>query len=184
MRDRLGDREEPERSDRHGDRDDADVDHRPTDAMIKAAISPEPLDVAAAIAEVNDPECGGIAVFVGTVRSSAAVPGHKDDSVEQLDYDAHPDLAAEHLTAVAEEAARRFGIRRITAVHRTGTCALGEATVVVAASAPHRGDALEACRFTIDEIKATVPIWKRELYGEEDDSAWVGTEAPKPKSAT
>ena len=85
---------------------------------------------------------------------------------------------------MATEAARRFDIRHITAVHRTGPCGLGEPTVVVATSAPHRGDALDACRFTIDEIKASVPIWKREVYAEEDDSAWVGTEAPKPKSAT
>jgi molybdopterin synthase catalytic subunit len=154
------------------------------DAIIRTAVSAEPLDITAVIDEVSDTECGGIAVFVGTVRSSAAVQGHEDDSVELLDYDAHPDLAMRQLTVVAEEAARRFAIRRITAVHRTGRCELGEPTVVVAASAPHRGDALEACRFTIDEIKASVPIWKREVYSEEDDSAWVGTEAPKPKSAT
>jgi molybdopterin synthase catalytic subunit len=159
------------------------TDH-PVDAVIKTSVSADPLDVAGAIAEVSDPACGGIAVFIGTVRSSAAVSGHEEDTVEQLDYDAHPDLAVEQIEAVAQEAARRFGIRRITAVHRTGPCDLGEPTVVVATSAPHRGDALDACRFTIDEIKAKVPIWKREVYEGEEDSAWVGTEAPKPKSTT
>ena len=176
MKERLRD------SDPKHDRSRMNEDNHET--VIRTSVSPEPLDIAAAIDEVSDPECGGIAVFVGTVRSSAAVQGHEADSVELLDYDAHPDLATEQLTAVAEEAARRFGIRRITAVHRTGRCQLGEPTVVVATSAPHRGDALEACRFTIDEIKASVPIWKREVYSDQDDSAWVGTEAPKPKSVT
>ncbi|HEY7876185.1 MAG TPA: molybdenum cofactor biosynthesis protein MoaE [Actinomycetota bacterium] len=134
----------------------------------------EPLNVGAAIEAASTTEAGGIGVFVGTVRSSAAVPGRSDDAVTELQYDAHVPLADARLDEIARAAADKWRLHAVTALHRTGTCGLGEPTVVVVCSAAHRAEALDACRWMIDEIKATVPIFKREVY--EDGSAWVGTE--------
>lgn len=139
-------------------------------AEIKTAITDQPLDVAQAVAEVSSKECGGIGLFVGMVRESPAAPDAAG-AVTALEYEAHPELAEEALRAVAEGAAARWDVRRIVSAHRSGRCATGEPTVVVACSAPHRADALEACRWMIDEIKQQVPIWKREVYA--DGSSWV-----------
>ena len=144
-------------------------------ATIQSEITEEPIDVAAAVGAAADPECGGIAAFVGTVRATAAVPSNQNRSVVRLEYEAHPTLAPERMRALSNEAASKWDVRHIVAKHRTGGCELGEPTVVVACSAAHRGDALEACRWIIDEIKATVPIWKREVYA--DGSDWVGVES-------
>ena len=143
-------------------------------ATIDAKITAVPLDITAAMTAVADPDCGGIGVFVGTVRATAAVHANRDKSVTALDYEAHPTLAPERLQALLEEAAGKWDLRHVVAKHRTGPCELGEPTVVVACSAPHRGDALDACRWIIDAIKSTVPIWKREIYA--DGSDWVGAE--------
>lgn len=143
-------------------------------ADIETAISAEPLDVAGSLATVSGPEIGGVAAFVGAVRESPAVDGQAGRSVVRLEYDTHPTLAAERLRAVVEDAARRWDVLRVVAVHRTGACQLGEPTVVVACGAAHRRDALEACRWIIDEVKSTVPIWKREVYA--DGAAWVGAD--------
>lgn len=139
-------------------------------AHVRTEITAQPLDVGALIGEVSDPACGGLGVFVGTVRRSAA--SGADSEVEALEYEAHPDLAAPALDDIARRACDRWDLGRALALHRTGHCALGEPTVVVACAAPHRAEALEACRWIIDTIKTEVPIWKKELYA--DGSAWVG----------
>ena len=136
--------------------------------MIFSAIASEPLDVVEAMGRGSSPASGGVAVFVGTVRESAAVSDNLDKPVTRLDYEAHPQLA---------EAASKWELNDVVAVHRTGACELGEPTVVVVCGAAHRGDALEACSFIIEEIKATVPIWKREVYA--DGSSWVGAEGAR-----
>jgi molybdopterin synthase catalytic subunit len=143
-------------------------------ADIKTAINDEPLDVAGALAAASGSEIGGVAAFVGTVRESPPVDGEAGRSVVRLEYDAHPTLAAERLRAIAEAAARRWDVLKVVAVHRTGACELGEPTVVVTCGAAHRADALDACKWIIDEVKSTVPIWKREVYA--DGSAWVGAD--------
>lgn len=143
-------------------------------ATIEADITEQPLDVAAAVAAVADPECGGIGAFIGTVRATAAVRANHEKSVTRLEYESHPTLAPQRLRTLLEDAAERWDLRHLVAKHRTGACELGDATVVVACSAPHRGDALDACRWIIEEIKATLPIWKREVYA--DGSDWVGVE--------
>jgi molybdopterin synthase catalytic subunit len=137
---------------------------------ISAHVTAERLDVGAAIAAVTDPTCGAVAVFVGTVRESPA--GEGSGPVTRLDYDAHPTLAGEKINSIASSAATRWDLAKVVAIHRSGECELGEPTVVVACSAPHRADALEACRWIIDEIKEGVPIWKREVYT--DGSSWIG----------
>lgn len=141
-------------------------------AEIRTSISDKPLDIAEVFAASASPEAGGIGVFVGTVRVSASVDSNSTKGVVRLDYEAHPTLAAEKMRAAAEVTATHFDLIKIVAVHRTGRCELGEATVAIACSAAHRGDALDAARFLIDEIKTTVPIWKSEVYS--DGSAWVG----------
>jgi molybdopterin synthase catalytic subunit len=146
-----------------------------TDPVHLTRIEPGPLDVAAAMTAASTPDAGGIAVFVGTVRASAAVEEHAGDPVVRLDYDVHVDLAERRLAEIAGEASDKWELLRVVAIHRSGTCDLGEPTVVVACSAPHRAEALDACRWVIDEIKATVPIFKREVYA--DGSSWVGTES-------
>lgn len=138
--------------------------------MIHTAIATERLNVADLIAKGHDTSCGGIGAFVGTVRSDAST-GERDDVVA-LEYEAHPVMAEERLLEIANEAMTRWDLRRVVAVHRTGICALGEPTVAVVCSAPHRGDALDATRWIIDTIKETVPIWKKETFA--DGSAWVG----------
>lgn len=139
-------------------------------SQISVAVSEDPIDIAAAIGAAGTPESGGTGVFVGTVRATPAVEGDKE--VVRLDYEAHPTLGEEMMRVAAAKAAARWDLTRVVAIHRTGRCELGEPTVVIACSAPHRAPALEACRWLIDEIKSTVPIWKKEIYT--DGSSWVG----------
>lgn len=134
------------------------------------AISAEPLDVIAAMATVSEPESGAVAVFIGTVRATAA-GGGRVRRVVGLEYDAHPTLAAEKLQGIAEQASTKWNLTRIVAIHRSGRCAVGEPTVVIACSSAHRAEALEACHWVIDALKDGVPIWKRELYV--DGSSWI-----------
>ncbi|MGH8893801.1 MAG: molybdenum cofactor biosynthesis protein MoaE [Actinomycetes bacterium] len=126
-----------------------------------------PLSVDEVFEAVRDPAAGGVAVFVGTVRSN-------DDGrdVTGLGYSAHPSVDDE-LRAVAEEVAQEFPVLGLAAVHRVGDLAVGDLAVVVAASCPHRGEALDACRALIDRLKARVPIWKHQTFTSGDDE-WVG----------
>jgi molybdopterin synthase catalytic subunit len=118
-------------------------------------------------AAVADPAAGGIALFAGAVRDS-----DHDRQVTGLSYSAHPS-AVEELRRVAEVAAEKFKVTGIAAVHRVGDLAIGDLAVVVAVSSPHRAEALDACRALIDELKATVPIWKHQQFTD-GDSEWVG----------
>ncbi|MDQ3939880.1 MAG: molybdenum cofactor biosynthesis protein MoaE [Actinomycetota bacterium] len=138
-------------------------------ARVTGTISEEPLDVPGAIAEATDETCGAIAVFVGTVRRTPAEASHSD--VTALEYTAHPRLAPAKIEEIARRAAEKWHLARVIAVHRIGLCRVSEPTVVIACSAPHRAEALEACHWIIDEIKTGVPIFKREIY--RDGSAWI-----------
>lgn len=132
-----------------------------------------PLDVAELIQSVTDPEAGALASFIGTVRVTAADGANSKRRVVGLEYEAHPDLAPPKLEEIARAAVDRWELIGVVAVHRAGTCQLGDPTVLVACSAPHREAALTACRWIIDEIKRSVPIWKKEIF-DDDGSAWVG----------
>jgi molybdopterin synthase catalytic subunit len=126
-----------------------------------------PLDVAEVLGAVEDATAGGVTLFVGTVRD------HDDaKSVEGLDYSAHP-TALDRLRAVVEAVAERHPVTAVAAVHRVGELAIGDAAVVVAAAAPHRGEAFDAARDLIDDLKATVPIWKHQVFADGSDE-WVG----------
>jgi molybdopterin synthase catalytic subunit len=147
-------------------------------AELETGITSEPIDPAQAIDRVGNRASGGLGIFVGTVRASPAVHEARDKEVIRLEYEAHPTLADERLRAVCAEAKEKWALNEVIALHRTGACDVGEVTVVVACSAPHRAEALDACRHIIDTIKETVPIWKREVY--RDGSAWVGANRDHP----
>lgn len=118
-------------------------------------------------AAVQRPEAGGIALFVGTVRDQ-----NQGQRVTRLEYQAYPAMAVKELAAIAEAIERERPGTRLACLHRTGTLAVGDIAVICAASAPHRGDAFEACRELIDRLKARVPVWKRE-HGT-DGPYWIG----------
>jgi molybdopterin synthase catalytic subunit len=137
-------------------------------------IGPEPLPVAEALAWCTLPGCGGQVAFVGTVRDhSEGRPG-----VRALEYEAYEEMVGPRLGEVAAEARRRWpGLGRIAMLHRTGRLGVGEASVLVVVSAPHRDEAFAAARYCIDELKAEAPIWKREHWA--GGSEWVAC-APHP----
>jgi len=127
------------------------------------------LSVAEVIAAVTRPEAGGIAVFVGTVRSeNAGLP------VTRLEYQAYASMAAKEMARIGAEIALEIADVRLAVLHRVGSLVVGDAAVVCAASTPHRAEAFQACRLLIDRIKARVPIWKRE-HGP-GGPYWVGWE--------
>ena len=118
----------------------------------RVAVTAEPLDVAALSAAVRDPRAGAVVLFEGVTRE-----------VERLEYEAYAEMAAERLTAIAAEEAERHGLCAVAVEHRTGDVPLGEPSVIVAASAPHRGEAFAGARAVIDRVKAEAPIWKVEV---------------------
>lgn len=121
-------------------------------------LTEEPLDVAGAVADVSHPECGGLGVFLGVVRDH-----HEGAAVDSLEYEAWEERARPALGAVAERVLARFdGVRAVHLSHRLGRLEIGDVSVIVAASAPHRAEAIAAAEALIDELKRTVPIWKHE----------------------
>ena len=132
------------------------------------AVRESELSVDEVRAAVADPAAGGIALFAGAVRDTDHGRG-----VTGLSYSAHPSAAAE-LRRVAEVIAEKYPVIGIAAVHRVGDLAIGDLAVVLAVSCPHRAEAFDACRDLIDILKASVPIWKHQLF--DDGSAeWVGS---------
>jgi molybdopterin synthase catalytic subunit len=137
-------------------------------AVRLVALRDTPLDVAEVYAAVDDPAAGGVALFIGTVRDSDA-----GRSVRGLGYSAHP-AAHDQLLAVAERTATQHPVVAVAALHRVGDLGLGDVAVVVAASSAHRADAFTACRALIDDLKASVAIWKHQVFADGTEE-WVGT---------
>lgn len=127
---------------------------------VRIAISDSPLDPAAALAEVNEPGSGAVALFVGTVRDHST--GRSD--VSHLEYEAFEERVETTIAEIVEEATARWPINRGVVEHRVGRVELGGAAVVVAVSTAHRADAFEAARYLIDELKARAPLWKKEHW--------------------
>lgn len=126
--------------------------------QVRTRLTTQPLDVAAAHRDVEHPEAGGVGVFSGLVRNH-----HEGDRIDHLEYEAWEDRATELLEQVAHAvAAAHPSVRAVHVAHRLGRLEVGEVSVVCAASAPHREQALAAASALIDEVKARVPIWKRE----------------------
>ncbi len=128
---------------------------------------PEPLDVAAVLREVESHDAGAVASFIGTVRRRS-----RDRDVLHLDYEAYEEMAEEMLARLGADLTERHGLTAVAIHHRLGRVELGEPSVVIAVSAPHRAAALDACREAIETLKASIPLWKKEVYsgGEE----WIG----------
>ncbi len=125
-----------------------------------AAISAEPLSLDRLAARVRDPRAGAVVTFCGVTRE-----------VERLEYDAYVQMAEERMTQIATEAVERHGLCAAAVEHRVGDVPLSEPSVIVATSAPHRGEAFAGAREIIDRVKAEAPIWKKEIEGSEE--RWV-----------
>jgi molybdopterin synthase catalytic subunit len=130
-------------------------------------LSEEPLSLEAAVAEVASDDAGAIATFVGTTRARS-----RGRDVVRLEYEAYEGMAEETMARLAAALKERYDLLEVAVHHRVGVVGIGEQSVVSAVSAPHRADALAACKDAIDQLKERVPLWKKEVYagGEE----WIG----------
>ena len=133
------------------------------------ALSPDPLDAAAAISFVTAENAGGIVAFLGTTRSETSAKGQ---TLLALDYEAYPEMAVAQITDLARQARERWPVIKLALLHRTGRVALGEPSVLIAVSTPHRVEAFDACRWLIDTLKAEVAIWKKEVWGD-GSGTWI-----------
>ena len=130
-------------------------------------LSADPLLLDAVVDEVRSDHAGAIATFVGTTRRES-----RGRSVLHLDYEAYEEMAEQVMAQIAAGLKRRYDVCDIAIHHRTGRVEIGEPSVVIAVSAPHRQDALAACRDAIDTLKEQVPLWKKEVY--EGGEEWIG----------
>ena len=134
-------------------------------------LTTEPLSEAAATAAVADPEAGGLVVFSGVVRNETG-----SRRVKFLEYEAHGPMAEAKMREIGEAVHARWpGVKAVSMLHRVGRLEIGEASVIIAVSAAHRAEAFEACRFAIDRLKETAPLWKKEYF--EDGEVWVGLQS-------
>lgn len=140
----------------------------PHPAVRLADLRAAPLDVAEVVAALDDPSAGGLTVFVGRVRDHDG-----GRPVTALDYAAHP-TALTRLVEICDAVAERYDVTGVAALHRTGALEVGDPSVVVAATAAHRGVTFDATRALIDTLKAEVPIWKRQVFADGAEE-WVGS---------
>jgi molybdopterin synthase catalytic subunit len=129
-------------------------------------LSDRPLDVEATTARVTGPGMGGVVTFVGAVRDEA-----RGRAIRHLEYESYPEMAEREMQKISDAAAERWPGVKVAIAHRAGHLEVGDLAVVIAAAAPHRAEAFEACRFAIDTLKQTVPIWKKEVAT--DGEYWV-----------
>ncbi|HLT58516.1 MAG: molybdenum cofactor biosynthesis protein MoaE [Limnochordales bacterium] len=127
----------------------------------------EPLSADALLAKVNNPRAGAVVLFAGVVREYTG-----DRRTVELEYEAYREMAVKEMARIGQEVARQWPSVRLAISHRVGTLAIGETSVLVAAAAPHRGEAFAAARYAIDRLKELVPIWKKERW--DDGEEWVG----------
>jgi MoaE-MoaD fusion protein len=130
-------------------------------------VTQEPLSLAGVVAEVADERAGAVATFTGTVRRES-----RDRTVNYLEYEAYAEMAEDVIAQLAAELGERYDLCAVAIHHRIGRVEIGEASVMIAVSAPHRQDALAACKDAIDTLKQTVPLWKKEVY--EGGEEWIG----------
>jgi MoaE-MoaD fusion protein len=126
-----------------------------------------PVNLTSVVVEVVDERAGAIATFLGTVRAQS-----RGRDVIALEYEAYEEMAEEVLAEIAAEVTERYDLRKVAISHRLGRVEVGETSVAIAVSAPHRQDALAACADAIEALKARVPLWKKELYA--DGEEWIG----------
>lgn len=126
----------------------------------------EPLDRNTLVTAVSHPSVGGIVVFEGVVRDNA-----RGKQVRYLEYDVYKEMAIQQIRTIIDEAQQRWGVERVAVAHRFGRLEIGEASVIIVVASAHRSEAFEACRYIIDTLKRTVPVWKKEVAT--DGEAWV-----------
>jgi molybdopterin synthase catalytic subunit len=130
-------------------------------------LTEDPIDVGAVLAEVADERAGAVATFLGTTRVRS-----RDRTVLHLEYEAYEGMAEQVMEEIAAGLLARYDLCRLAITHRVGRVGIGETSVAIAVSAPHRADALAACRDAIDTLKLEVPLWKKEVY--EGGEEWIG----------
>lgn len=133
---------------------------------IQIKISHKALNIQSCIDWVISPKSGGIDIFIGTVRDAT-----KGKVVVQLEFEAYEPMALKEMQKIAEQAFAKWPVEKLLIHHRVGVLAVGEVPVIIAVSCAHRDAAFEACRYVIDTLKQTVPIWKKEIF--EDGEVWV-----------
>ena len=137
----------------------------------------EPIDPRPLIQHVRAPEDGAIVTFDGFVRNQS-----RNRATLYLDYEAYESMALAKMREIGAQLHEKYGIHRVAILHRLGRLEIGETSVFIAVSAPHRAAAFDACRFAIDTLKRTVPIWKKEYF--EDGAVWADGELPPAPAAT
>ena len=142
-----------------------------TNVQDKIALQREPIDAGGLAAYVRGPEDGAIVVFDGFVRNHS-----HGRSTKFLEYEAYETMALAKMNEIASHLHEKYAVHRVAMVHRLGHLEVGETSVFIAVSAAHRGAAFDACRFAIDTLKKTVPIWKKEFF--EDGAVWADGELP------
>ncbi|MFD2574298.1 molybdenum cofactor biosynthesis protein MoaE [Spirosoma soli] len=130
------------------------------------AITTDPIDVASALKYLQSDQAGAIDLFLGVVRDNT-----QERPVDRLEYEAYDRMAISEMQKIADEAHRRWPLLRYTIIHRKGTLLIGEMAVLIGVATAHRNDSFDACRYMIDTIKQTVPIWKKEVFT--DGEEWV-----------
>ncbi len=149
---------------------------RPADALdesmgepVRIALTREPIDAERLVAAAKHGADGAVVVFDGIVRNNT-----RGRATLHLDYEAYEEMALKQMRQLASEARERFGVRQVTMVHRLGRLEIGETSVLIVAASAHRGPAFEACRWLIDTLKQTVPIWKKETFA--NGTVWTAGE--------
>ncbi|MFY0652588.1 MAG: molybdenum cofactor biosynthesis protein MoaE [Cyclobacteriaceae bacterium] len=129
-------------------------------------ITDKKINVQSIISEVSTDESGAIDIFIGTTRNSTSLK-----KVLKLEFESHESMAIKEFQKIVDQAKNKWEITKVAVSHRVGVVEIGEEAVVIAVSAPHRDAAFKACRYIIDTLKQTVPIWKKEYF--EDGQVWV-----------
>ncbi len=151
--------------------------------MAEVALTRERIDAEKLVAEAKSGEDGAVVVFDGIVRNNT-----RGRATLYLDYEAYEEMALKQMRQLAAEARERFKVRQVTLVHRLGRLEIGETSVLIVVASAHRAQAFEACRWLIDTLKQTVPIWKKEMFA--DGAVWAAGEpfpaeiAVQPEAST
>jgi molybdopterin synthase catalytic subunit len=145
------------------------LDEGAEEPRVVVALTREPIDAEKLVTAAKRSEDGAVVVFDGIVRNNS-----RGRRTLHLDYEAYEEMAARQMDALAVEALARFGVRRVTMIHRLGRLEVGETSVLIVVASAHRAQAFDACRRLIDTLKQTVPIWKKETFA--DGAVWAAGE--------
>ena len=143
-----------------------------SNSRLSCQITQEPIHLDELTAFVADPGAGAMATFVGTTRDS-----NEGRRVVRLEYECYPGMAEKEMEKIGQEVLERWPVKKVAMLHRLGRVDIGEASVAIAVSSGHRHAAFEACHYAINQLKETVPIWKKELY--EGGEVWIGSQTGK-----